>query len=141
MISLEDAKTIIRGALKKGRELELNPLCVVVLDPGGHPVALVREDRSSNLRPGIATGKANGALALGVPSSKIGDMALERPHFVASLHTMTPGGVVPAAGGINIQDKDGNRVGAVGVTGDVSENDEICALAGIADAGLVAEGY
>lgn len=82
--------------------------------------------------------KAGGALALGVSSRKIAEMASERPTFIASLGLISPHGVVPAAGGVLVIDADGQLVGAVSVTGDTLDNDEACALAGIAAAGLSA---
>ena len=135
-ITLELASTIIAAALQKRAERGFKPLCVAVLDAGGHLVALQREDGASVLRPQIATAKAGGALALGISSRKIAEMALERPTFVASLGPISPHGVVPAAGGVLVVDADGQVIGAVGVTGDTSDNDETCALAGVAAAGL-----
>ena len=137
-ISLAQANAIANATLAKGRELGFKPLTVAVLDAGGHLMALQREDGSSNLRPQLAIGKANGALALGLSSRKIGEMAADRPTFVASLHGLTAQGVVPAAGGVLVADGSGAVIGAVGVTGDLSDNDETCALAGIAAAGLAA---
>ena len=137
-ISLQQANAIVAGALAKGREMGLKPLTVVVLDPGSNLIALQREDNSSTLRPQIAIGKAAGALALGISSRKIGDMAAERPSFVASLSGIAPDGVIPAAGGvIGVDGTD--IIGAVGITGDLSDNDEAAALAGIAAAGLTAQ--
>ena len=138
-ITLTQAQTAIAAAIAKGRELGLNPLTVAVLDAGGHLTALGREDGSSTLRPQIAIGKASGALGLGISSRKIGDNAVARPTFFASLHSLAPYGVVPAAGGVIVVGTDGVPIGAVGVTGDTSDNDEACALAGIAAAGLVAQ--
>ncbi|TCP86324.1 uncharacterized protein GlcG (DUF336 family) [Sphingomonas sp. PP-CE-1A-559] len=135
-ITLELASKIITATLERRVELGFKPLCVAVLDPGGHLVALQREDEASTLRPQIAMAKAGGALALGVSSRKIAEMASERPTFIASLGPISPHGVVPAAGGVLIVDADGQLVGAVGVTGDTSDNDEACALAGVAAAGL-----
>jgi len=134
--SLDQANTIIAATLAKGRELDLMPLSVAVLDAGGHLVALQRADGASILRPQIAVAKAYGALALGVSSRKIAEMAAERPTFVASLGPIADHGMVPAAGGIIFVDVTGAPIGAVGVTGDTSDNDEACALAGIAAAGL-----
>ncbi|MFT4027183.1 MAG: heme-binding protein [Novosphingobium sp.] len=136
-ITLAQAQIIAAAALAKGRELGLKPLTVVVLDAGGHALALLREDGSSNLRPGIATGKASGALALGISSRKIAEMAAERPTFVASLGPISQGGIIPAAGGVLVVDGAGAVIGAVGVTGDTSDNDEIVALTGIEAAGLI----
>jgi len=135
-ITLELASKIIAATLQRRVEFGFKPLCVAVLDPGGHLVALQREDGASTLRPQIAMAKAGGALALGISSRKIAEMASERPTFIASLGPISPHGVVPAAGGVLIVDADGQLVGAVGVTGDTSDNDEACALAGIAAAGL-----
>lgn len=135
-VTLELANDIITATLQKRAELGFKPLCVAVLDAGGHLIALQREDGASTLRPQIAIAKAGGALALGVSSRKIAEMASERPTFVASLGPISPHGVVPAAGGVLIVDADGQVVAAVGVTGDTSDNDEQCALAGIAAAGL-----
>lgn len=138
-ITLELAAAIVDAAFAKGRELALNPLCVAVVDAGGHLLALHRDDRASTLRPQIAIGKACGALGLGVSSRRIADMAADRPTFVAALSALSPAGVVPAAGGILVVDDEGRTIGAVGVTGDTSDNDEVCALAGVTAAGLTAQ--
>jgi uncharacterized protein GlcG (DUF336 family) len=138
-LSLEQAARIIDGAFAKGRELKLKPLTVVVMDAGGHLIALQRQDGSSTLRPQIACAKAGGALGLGVSSRKVGEMAADRPTFIASLGPIAPHGMVPAAGGVIIVDEEGLPIGAVGVTGDTSDNDETCAQAGIAAAGLEAQ--
>jgi uncharacterized protein GlcG (DUF336 family) len=139
-LTLAHANTIIEAAFAKGRALGLKPLSVAILDPGGHLIAFQRQDGSSSLRPQIAAGKAGGALALGVSSRKIGEMAAERPSFVASLGAIAPHGVIPAAGGVLIAGAAGTVIGAVGVTGDLSDNDELCALAGMEAVGLAPQG-
>jgi len=139
-LTLAHANAIISAAFAEGQALGLKPLSVAVLDPGGHLIAFQRQDGSSTLRPQIAAGKAGGALALGVSSRKIAEMAAERPSFVASLGTIAPHGVIPAAGGVLIAGAGGTVIGAVGVTGDLSDNDELCALAGIEAAGLAVRG-
>jgi uncharacterized protein GlcG (DUF336 family) len=139
-ITLAQANAIITAAFATGAERGFKPLGIAVLDPGGHLIAFARADGTSTLRPQIAMGKAGGALGLGMSSRKIGEMALERPTFAASLGPIAPHGVVPAAGGVIVVDEAGRPIGAVGVTGDTSDNDEICALAGIAAAGLTAQG-
>lgn len=138
-ISLDQANAVIAAAFEKGCELALKPLSVAVMDAGGHLLAFQRQDGASTLRPQIAAAKAGGALALGISSRKIADMAVERPSFVASLGPIAPHGIVPAAGGVLIVDNDGQPIGAVGITGDTSDNDETCALAGIAAAGLYSQ--
>ena len=139
-INLDQATRIIAGAAAKGAALKLKPLSVVVLDPGGHVIAFQRQDGASTMRFEIATGKASGALALGVSSRKIAEMAAERPGFVASLGALSLRGVIPAAGGVLVVDGSGDVLGAVGITGDSSDNDEACALAGIEAAGLKVQG-
>lgn len=137
-ISLNQANAVIAAAFAKGKEQKLKPLSVAVLDGGGHLLAFQRQDGASTLRPDIAVAKASGALGLGVSSRKIAEMAIERPTFIAALSNISPHGVVPAAGGVIIADELGAIIGAVGVTGDLSDNDELCAIAGIAAAGLKA---
>jgi len=138
-LSLHQANAMIEAAFAKGAELGLKPLAVTVLDPGGHMIAAQRQDGASNMRVKLAMGKAAGALSLGVSSRTIGEMAEARPHFVASVDRMGEGGMVPAAGGVIVADAQGAVIGAIGVTGDTSEQDEACALAGIAAAGLRAK--
>lgn len=135
-IKLEQARAIVSAALEKGREMGLKPLTVAVLDAGGHLVSFGREDGSSTLRPQIATAKAATALALGLSSRAVAAMAADRAAFVASLGPIAPQGIVPAAGGLLVIGPEYTVIGAVGVTGDLSDNDEACALAGIAAAGL-----
>ena len=135
-ITLDQANAIIAAGLAKGSELGFQPLAIAVLDPGGHLLAFQRQDGATTLRVQIAAAKAGGALGLGVSSRRIGEMAAERPAFIASLGPISPHGVVPAAGGVIVADDAGRPLGAVGVTGDTSDNDEMCALAGIAAAGL-----
>jgi len=139
-ITLEQANQAIAGAFAKGRELGLKPLSAAVVDAGGHLIAFQRSDTASFARAQIATGKAAGALALGVSSRKVGDMAAERPWFIGALASSAPHPVIPAAGGLIVVDAEGTPIGAIGVTGDTSDNDELAALAGIAAAGLQAQG-
>ena len=135
-LNLAQANALIDAAFAHGGELGLKPLTVTIHDPGGHLIACQRQDGASNMRVKLAGGKACGALALGVSSRTIGDMAVDRPHFVASVDTMSEGGMVPAAGGVIVCDGEGTILGAIGVTGDTSDNDEACALAAIAKLGL-----
>jgi len=135
-LTLAQANALIDAAFAKGAELGLKPITVTIHDPGGHLIACQRQDGASNMRVKLAGGKACGALALGVSSRAIGDMALDRPHFVAAVDTMSEGGMVPAAGGLIVCDGDGTILGAIGVTGDTSDNDEACALAAIDKLGL-----
>lgn len=138
-IRLETALTIARTALAKGKELQFKPLTVAILDPGGHLVLLLRDDNSSLLRPEIATGKAWGVLGMGFGGRELARRAEKTPQFFAALSDMSGGRMVPVQGGVIIRDADGNILGSIGISGDTSANDEICAVAGIEAAGLVAD--
>jgi uncharacterized protein GlcG (DUF336 family) len=138
-LTLAQASTILDAALNKGRELKLNPLTVVVLDAGGHAVALKREDRSGILRVEVATGKAWGALGVGAGSRVMFERSEKQPAFVNALAAASGGRLVPVPGGVLIRDGAGDIIGAVGISGDTSDQDEACAVAGIEAAGLKAQ--
>ena len=139
-LTLSDAQTIVENALAQARILKFRPLSVVVLDSRSAVIAVASEDGASFKRFQVAQGKAHGALAFGVGSRALGVMAAERPHFFAGAAHVVGGGLVPVAGGVLIRDTDGAIIGAVGVSGDNSDNDEVAAIAGIQAAGLVADG-
>jgi len=138
-IALAKANKIISAAFARAKEQGFNPLSVAVLDAGGHLIAFQRQDGSSMLRFEIATGKAYGALALGVGSRTINKMAIDRPHFIAGLAGVSGDKIVPVPGGVLVRAKNGEIVGAVGVTGDTSDNDEDAAVTGIEAANFVAD--
>ena len=135
-LSLAQAQEIARATLQKARALDLNPLAVAVLDVSGEVKCLYREDEAAPLRCGLAVGKAWGALSWGAPSRQLGDIAVERPAFFTALSAMGSGKIVPAAGGVLLHTKDGLLAGAAGVSGDLSDKDERCAIAGAEAAGL-----
>jgi uncharacterized protein GlcG (DUF336 family) len=138
-IGLRKARTIVRKALDKGREMELKPLSVVVLDAGGHVVAFEREDGASPGRFAIAQGKAYGSVMLGIAGTAQRERAEAQAYFMAAVNGLFGGQVVPVPGGVLVRDAKGAVLGAVGVTGDTSENDAAAALAGIEAAGLKGE--
>lgn len=138
-LGLSQAATIVDAALAAGADHNLNPLTVVVLDAGGHIVAAKRADGSGILRIEVAFGKAYGALGVGVPSRTLGTMAVDRPHFGNALAAAAGGRMVPVAGGVLIRSVDGAIIGAVGVSGDTSDNDELAAIRGVEAAGLTAD--
>ena len=135
-LTLETAQTIANATLKAAREKSFKPLSVVVYDQRGAIKAALSEDGTSRKRAEIAMGKAYGALALGVGSRALHKMATDRPYFVAAATHAVGGLMVPVPGGVLIKDGQGRILGAVGVSGDTSDNDEIAAAAGIAAAGL-----
>jgi uncharacterized protein GlcG (DUF336 family) len=141
-LTLAQATTIVQAALGKARESGCAPLAVAVLDAGGHLKAFAREDGAGIVRPQIALGKAWGALGMGSGSRSFARRVAEQPQqqaFFAALNAMSGGRVVPAAGGVLVRDARGVVLGAVGISGDVSDKDEACALAGIAAAALVGD--
>ena len=136
-LTLAQAEVIADAALAKGRELGLLPLCVVVLDAGGHLKSAKREDGASLLRPEIATGKAYGALTMGFGTRELARRAQAMPGFTNALSDLTGGKAVPAQGGVLVRDPATMALlGAVGISGDVSAKDEECCVAGIEAAGL-----
>ena len=137
-VTLVQASTIVDVALKKGRDTNCAPLTVAVLDAGGHLVAFKREDKSGILRYDIANGKAWGALGMGFGSRELADRAGKNPLFFGVLATVSQGRLIPVPGGVLIKDADGAVLGAVGISGDTSDKDETCAVAGIEAAGLKA---
>lgn len=138
-LTLERANLIIEAALRRGRELSLAPLTVAVLDPGGHLVAFQREDNSGIMRFDIAFGKAWGALGMGFGSREFLARSQANPSFVAALGAASGGRVIPVPGGVLIKGTDGAILGAVGVSGDTSDNDELCVVAGIGAAAFIAQ--
>jgi len=138
ILTLEKANLIIQTAIAKARELKMAPLTVVVLDAAGHLKAMQREDGASMIRQEIATAKAWGAVSMGVSSRSLAGVAVQRPDFMNSLITLSQGKVMPVPGGVLIRDKENHLIGAIGISGDVSDQDERCAISGIEAAGFVA---
>lgn len=135
-LKLDQAQAIVAAALKYARAKALKPMGFVVLDERGALRAAAVEDGTSLARWRVAYGKAQGAIGLGVSSRKLNDMAVERPHFVASLASVFSEGLIPVPGGVLIRDADGAVIGAAGASGDASDNDEAALIAAIAEAGL-----
>jgi len=136
-ITLEQAQTIVHAALEHGTAEGFNPLTVAVLDSGGALVALGRQDGSGFLRPDLAVAKASGVLGLGMTNRAIAARAADSPEFFTSVAALAGGRIFAVPGGVFVRDGEGALLGAVGVTGDASLNDEAAAVAGIRAAGLV----
>lgn len=139
-LTLSLAQSILNAALAHGRAKGMHPLTVVVLDARAAVLASASEDGSSLDRFHVARGKARGALAFNLGSRAVEKIAIDRPHFFAGVAPMVEGGIVPVAGGVLIRGADKTVLGAVGVSGDNSDNDEAAAVAGITAAGLAADG-
>ncbi len=138
-LNLKTANTIVAAALQKAREIHTSPLAVAVLDETGQLQSFQREDETSLMRADVAIGKAWGALGMGRSSRVLGNLAAQRPHFVQALTVVAQGRLVPVPGGVLIQDVSKSIIGAVGISGDTSDIDEECAVAGIEAAGLRAD--
>lgn len=139
MLTLDSAQAIVRGALEEGGRRALKPLAVLVLDARGSLKAGAVQDGASLLRDRIAHGKAYGALALGIGSRTLFARAQEQPYFIQAANAVAGGALVPVPGGVLVMGGSGELLGAVGISGDTSDNDEACAVAGIAAAGFIAE--
>jgi uncharacterized protein GlcG (DUF336 family) len=138
-LTLSSALKIAQTSLDKGEKDGFLPLAVAVLDLAGQPLAILRDERSSLNRADIAIGKAAGCLAMGFGGRELAKRAAAMPQFISAVGQIFPKGIVPVPGGVLIRDAAGQLLGAVGISGDTSDNDEVCALAGIAAAALVAD--
>lgn len=139
VLDLPTAQAIIAEAIAYARAQNLNPLVVAVLDARGALKALAAEEKTSLGRAEIAIGKASGAVGMGIGSRALAKRAREVPHFVNAVAPLMRDGLVPVPGGVLIRDGEGLLLGAVGVSGDTSDNDEAAAKAGIAKVGLSAD--
>jgi len=136
-LTLEMASRIVDVALAEGERLGLQPLCVAVLDQGGHLLAVKRDHRASLLRPQIAVGKAASVLGMGFGGRELAKRAAAMPAFFNALSDLAGGNMVPVPGGVLLRNRAGEVLGAIGISGDTSDNDELCALVGVADTGLI----
>jgi uncharacterized protein GlcG (DUF336 family) len=139
MLDLSSAAKIVDSALHHARSLSLHPMTVAVLDAGACLVAFKREDGSSLLRPEIAQAKAWGALAMGMGSRSLAQRAVVAPAFINSVTALANGRLIPVPGGVLVRSKDNSIIGAVGISGDMPDKDEACAIVGIESAGLIAD--
>lgn len=139
MLSLVQAQTILSTALAHATEGKFKPLAIAVIDARGAQKAFAAQDGTSLKRGEIALGKAHGAVALGLGSRALHKMAQERPYFIEAATHAVGGLLVPVPGGVLIRSPEGELLGAVGISGDTSDNDEAAATAGIAAAGLRAD--
>lgn len=138
MLSLDKSRLIADTALRHARAASFKPLSIVVLDARGQRKVVLTEDNTSLKRAEMAYSKAYGAIAMGVGTRTLGKMAAERPHFMAAAIHVADGTLVPVPGGVLVREN-GMVIGAVGISGDTSDNDEAAAIAGIEAAGLTAD--
>lgn len=138
VLTLKKANQIINAALATARHLNLAPLTVVVLDQNGFLKAMQSEDGATTLKHDIAMAKAWGAVNMGMSSRSLAVVAEQRPAFMNALVDIAKGKVMPVPGGVLIRNEDNLVIGSVGISGDVSDQDERSAVAGIKDAGFIA---
>ena len=138
-LDLLTATHIASSAIRIARETGVKPLAVAVLDAAGHPLAVLRDELASFLRPQIATGKARGCLGMGFGGRELARRAQAMPAFFDAINSLTGGEVIPVAGGVLIRNVEGLVLGAIGISGDTSDNDERCALQAIDQVGLLAD--
>lgn len=137
-LNASTAQQLIAQVIKYRNDKGFKPLTVAVLDAGGFLIALLREDGTSNLRPDIAQGKARGAVNMGLGSRTLYKRAQSQPYFIQAMNSLSNGSLVPVPGGVLIRE-DAKIIGAIGVTGDSSDNDEACAVAAIEALGFGAD--
>lgn len=138
-LDLTAATTIVDEALAEARRRSFSPMAVAVLDAGAHLVAFKREDEAGLLRAQIAIAKASGSLGMGYSSRELTKRANSAPLFYTALFAISGGGVAPSPGGVLIRDTAGRIIGAVGISGDTGDADEVCAIAGVVASGLIAD--
>jgi uncharacterized protein GlcG (DUF336 family) len=137
-LTLDVARKILDASLAKVVEMKFKPMVITVLDARGCVKATIAQDGTSLMRGEVAHGKAYGALAMGLGSRALLKRAEEQPFFIDAVNTMARGALIPVPGGVLIHDASGSLLGAIGISGDTSDNDEIAAVAGIEAAGLKA---
>jgi len=137
-LTLEKAGALANSCLEHARRNGMKPLTVAVVDAAGQLKVLLREDGTSTMRPDIAQGKAKGAIGMGLGSRALFNRAQEQPYFIQSMNALAGGALVPVPGGVLIR-SEGKIIGAVGITGDTSDNDEACAIEAITAAGFTAD--
>lgn len=139
MLNLDIANTISAAALSEARKMSLKPISVVVLDHRAATISIQSEDGVCIMRSDIARAKANAAIQLGIGTRALMNRAEQQAFFVDAVNGLGKGNIIPVPGGVLVKDNNGNVIGAVGISGDTSDNDEIAALAGIAASGLAAD--
>jgi len=135
-ISMDEALSVLLNTFKHAKKMDAHALGAIVLDPGGRVKAFLKQDGASLLRYEIAHGKAFASLALHRSSRMVLQKAREKPHFMEAMRELSPGPIFPEGGGQLIRDPNGDIIGAIGVTGDVNDVDDICAIEGIRASGF-----
>ena len=129
MITLDEAQSIITAAQEKAREIG-QPMNVAVVDGGTNLKAFARMEDAWLGSISIAIDKGFTAAAFMMPTQDLADMTQSgQPLF--GLNTTNNGRIIIFAGGIPLT-RDGDVVGAVGVSGGTVDQDQEVAEAGVA---------
>ncbi len=131
-LTMQTAQQLAQVAVELARSMQLHPIAAATVDHNGHPLAILRDEHASYLRPKIALGKARGCIGMGFGGRELARRAQAAPQFFAAINTLDDVTVIPVAGGVLLRNLQGQLLGAIGISGDTSENDERCALAAIA---------
>lgn len=135
-ITMNEALAVLLNTFKHAETINAHALAAIVLDAGGRVKAFLKQDGASLMRFEIARGKAFASLALHRSSRMVLQKSREKPIFMETLRDLADGPIFLEAGGQLIRDEHGEIIGAIGVTGDVNEIDDICAIQGIRSSGL-----
>ena len=138
-LSMDEALAILQNTFRQAAEMKAHALAAIVLDAGGQVKAFLKQDGASIKRFEIARGKAFASLAMHRSSRQVLQKAREKPLFMETLRAISDGPIFLEAGGQLIRDSAGEIVGAIGVTGDVNEVDDLCAMAGIRAVGFLCD--
>nr|WP_246381494.1 heme-binding protein [Prauserella isguenensis] len=127
-MTLADAKAVLEAALAKAEEIA-QPMNVAVVDAGAHLVTFARQDGAILASIDIATRKARTSALLRMTTAQLGEAA--QPGAPLYGVETTNGGLVVFGGGIPLE-RDGEVIGAIGVSAGSVEQDTEVAEAGVA---------
>ena len=138
-LTRDQARAAMAAVFAAGRAGGMRPLAVAVVDAGGHVVAFEREDGAPVGRFEVARAKAHVAVMMGMGGRALARLAEGRPVFAQTLAGVFDGKLLPVPGGVLLRDASGAIVGALGVSGDTSDNDAEAGLEGAVAAGFTGE--
>jgi len=128
-VRLDVAQRVLGASLAKAHDMGI-AVSVVVVDEGGHMMAMARMDGARFLTVEIAYGKAHGCIGFHRVGPEVAQFGQTAPAFVGALATASHGRFFAALGSIRVV-VGGQEVGAVGVSGGSGEQDHQIAQAGV----------
>ena len=124
-VTLEDARRAAAAAMAEARKNNWL-MAVAIVDPAGQLVYFERMDNVQNGSTTVCVDKARSAALFKRPSKAFQDSVASGG---AGVRVFGLKGAVPVEGGVPLM-MDGKIIGAIGLSGDLSENDGKCAQAG-----------